>query len=84
MRHSIAPLRTSHRIARWLSGCALALGFIAAGAAQAQALPVSVSASGNHAVASVSVPGLPGRGRGEVLVGFVEGSGLGPSCGGAG
>ncbi|MBT2749109.1 MULTISPECIES: DUF6689 family protein [unclassified Lysobacter] len=83
MKHSIAPPRTSHRVARWLSGCALALGFIAAGAAQAQALPVSVSASGNHAEASVTLPGLPGTVLAEVLLDFEDAYGLSPSSLGA-
>lgn len=79
MKYSIASPRTSHPAVRWLSGCALGLWLVAAGTAQAQSLPVSVSASGDHAEATVTVPGLPGTVLAEVLLDFQDASGLSPS-----
>ncbi|MGH8079402.1 MAG: DUF6689 family protein [Lysobacter sp.] len=75
MRQTTAPLRTTHRLARWLGGCALALG-VAGGAAQAQSLPASVSVSGTHAEASISLPGLPPTDLAEVSLDFQDATGL--------
>ncbi|MGO1069349.1 DUF6689 family protein [Lysobacter sp. CA199] len=77
MRHTNTP-RTARRITGWLGGCALGL-WLLAGAAQAQSLPVSVSASGNHAEAAITLPGLPGTPLAEVLLDFQDASGLSPS-----
>lgn len=75
MRHPFAFARAPRRIGAWLAGSFAALWLFAAGA-QAQSLPVSVSISGNHAEASISLPGSPGTTLAEVLLDFEDASGL--------
>ncbi|QWF18575.1 DUF6689 family protein [Lysobacter capsici] len=75
MRHTFAPSPAPRRGAAWLAWTLTALWLFAA-SAQAQTLPISVSASGNHAEASITLPGLPGSPLAEVLLDFEDASGL--------
>ena len=75
MRHTFALSPASRRGAAWLAWTLTALWLFAA-SAQAQTLPISVSASGNHAEASITLPGLPGSPLAEVLLDFEDASGL--------
>jgi hypothetical protein len=75
MRHTFAQSPAPRRSAAWLAWTLTALWLFAA-SAQAQTLPISVSASGNHAEASITLPGLPGSPLAEVLLDFEDASGL--------
>lgn len=75
MRHPFAFSQTPRRASAWLACTFTALWLFAAGA-QAQSLPISVSISGDHAEASITLPGLPGTPLAEVLLDFEDASGL--------
>src|SRR5690348_6108890 len=70
-------IQVSHRYSRVLATCAAVLGLLLASpATRAQALPVNVTVSGNHAEAVIGTPTSP---IAEVILDFQDASSLSPA-----